>query len=166
MFGIYDALTISLLVVAIGANSLSVYVQKRYGYYTKFGDKAYTIHSVVILVAWGIFIVSEFVAALSSWRLESTYPLIGYGIMITALTIFILALRQIGIHGLGNGNFFGKPVRKLGGIYKIIPEPIYVSYSLWFLGIGFATSLKVFFVLAFASFVGLVLVEARVERPN
>lgn len=165
MIGFYDILAIVLLIVAIGVNSLSVYAQKKYKFYDRFGANGYAIHNVIISLAWGVFIISEFLAARSDWRLENSFPLVGYGIMAIALLIFILAMQQIGRHALGNGNFFGKPLRKLGGIYSVLPEPIYVSYSLWFLGIGLVSSLKVFFILAVVGFVGLVFVEARVERP-
>ncbi len=165
MFGFYDILAIAFLIIAIGTNSCSVYLQKRYRYYDKFGRNGYAIHSVVISIAWGSFVLTEFLAANSSWRLDNAYPVLGYAIMLVALVIFILAFKQIGIHGLGNGNFFGRPLRRLGGIYKNIPEPIYVSYSLWFLGIAFVSYLKVFFLLTIVGFIGLIFIEARVERP-
>jgi len=141
-------------------------MQKRYKYYDKFGKDGYAIHSVVVSVAWGLFVVTEFLAARSTWRLDSSYPVLGYATMLVALVIFVLALKQIGIHGLGNGNFFGKPLQQLGGIYNYLPEPIYISYCLWFLGIAFASSLKVFFVLALVGFIGLIFIEARIERPE
>ena len=124
------------------------------------------MHSIIISIFWGAFIATEFLANQSTWRTALAYPVLGWSIMAVALTIFILALRQIGYRALANGNFFEQPVRTLGGIYKIIPEPIYASYSLWYAGIGLITSLKVFFVLAIISLIGLIGLEAWVERPD
>jgi protein-S-isoprenylcysteine O-methyltransferase Ste14 len=86
--------------------------------------------------------------------------------MVGALVLFGLALQQIGWSALGNGNFFGRPLRKLAGIYKYIHEPIYWSYAIWFAGIGLVTSLKSFFVFSLVSIIGLVGVESWVERPK
>jgi len=162
----FDYFAIAALVLAIGINSLTVYLHKKYRVYDRFGHNALTVHSTLISIFWGGFIATEFLASKSTWRTALAYPVLGWLIMAVALTIFILALRQIGYRALANGNFFGQPLRALGGIYKMVPEPIYVSYSLWYAGIGLVTSLKVFFVLAIVSLIGLVGLEAWVERPS
>jgi len=162
---IYDQVAIFLLMLTIIVNCLTVYFQKTRRIYDRFGRHSLTVHSIIVSIFWGLFIISEFVTSKSDWRLENSYPVIGYSIMAIALTIFVLAVREIGYKALSNGNFFGQPIRQLRGIYKYVPEPIYISYSLWFLGIGLVSSLKVFFVFTVISLIGLVLIESRFERP-
>lgn len=163
---VYDKIAIALLFLTIIVNCVTVYLQKTRRIYDRFGRHALTIHSVIISIFWGLFVISEFVTSKSDWRLDNTYPVIGYGIMALALSVFILAISEIGYKALSNGNFFGQPTKNLQGIYRFIPEPIYISYTLWFVGIGLASSLKVFFVFAAISLIGLVVIESQIERPN
>lgn len=162
----YDFLAIGLLVLAIGVNSGLVYLQKTRGLYDRFGPSAYRVHGAILTVFWGSFIGSEFLVSRSSWRLGLHYPLAGGLVMIMALALFCLALQQIGWPALSNGNFFGQPIRKLGGVYRYIREPIYWSYTIWFAGIGLVTGQKAFFVISLVSLIGLVGIEAWVERPT
>jgi protein-S-isoprenylcysteine O-methyltransferase Ste14 len=161
----YDYLSISLLILAIGVNSALVWLQKTRQIYQRFGKRAHGVHGSLISVFWGAFIISEFVDNSSTWRLPHAYPIAGLTLMAGALLLFGLALQQIGWDALSNGNFFGKPMRKLGGVYRYIREPIYWSYAVWFAGIGLVTSLKAFFIYTLISIIGLVGVESWVERP-
>lgn len=162
----YDYSSIGLLVLTIAVNSTLVYFQKTRNIYQRFGPHAYTVHVWTITIFWGAFIISEFLNNRSTWRLMHSYPLIGYTVMGAALVLFFLAIKQIGWSALGNGNFFGSPHRRLGGIYNYIREPIYWSYTIWFAGIGLVTSLKSFFVFSIISIIGLVGVESWAERPT
>ncbi len=166
MISKYDYIAIAALVLAILANSAAVYLQKTRDIFKRFGSSAFTVHSLLISIPWGFFILTEFLANKSSWRLDHTYPEIGYVIMAIALALFIAAIQQIGVNALGNGYFFGRPYRKLGGIYRYVPEPIYWSYTIWFAGIGLVTSLKVFFIFSIISIIGLVGFESWIERPS
>jgi hypothetical protein len=161
----YDYLSISLLILAITANSTLVYLQKTRHLYQRFGNRAHGIHGSILSVFWGAFIVSEFVNNHSAWRLAHSYPIIGLMLMASAIVLFGLAIQQIGWGALSNGNFFGQPMRKLGGVYDYVHEPIYWSYVIWFSGIGIVTSLKSFFVFSVISIVGLVGLESFIERP-
>ena len=161
----YDYLSIALLMLAITANTLLIYLHKTRQIFERFGSYAYTVHGTIISVFWGAFIISEFADSRSSWRLMHSYPVLGYAIMASALILFGLAIQQIGWNALSNGYFFGRPLRKLGGVYLYIREPIYWSYTIWFAGIGLVTSLKSFFVYSLISIIGLVGIESWVERP-
>ena len=161
---LYDYLAVAALILAIGVNSLSVYLQKTKGIYDRFGRKALLVHGSIVTVAWGIFIITEFTLVNSSWKLVRVYPLLGLLTMGTALCLFILAVRQIGRRALVNGNFFGQPVRRLNGIYRFIRNPIYWSYVLWFIGLGLLTGLKGFFLIAVIAVIGLIGIESRIER--
>ena len=116
-------------------------------------------------IFWALFIGSGFLVNRSSWRLGLDYRLAGGLVMIIALVLFCLALQQIGWPALSNGNFFGQPIRKLGGVYRYIREPIYWSYTIWFAGIGLLTSQKAFFIISLVNLIGLVGIEAWAERP-
>jgi protein-S-isoprenylcysteine O-methyltransferase Ste14 len=162
----YDYIAIAALIFTILFNSAAVYLQKTKQIYSRFGVSAFTVHSVLISIPWAVFIGTEFLANKSTWRLEHTHPVAGYLIMAVALILFIAAIRQIGANALGNGFFFGHPLRNLKGIYSFIREPIYWSYTIWFAGIGLVTSLKVFFVFSAISIIGLIGFESWIERPT
>lgn len=162
----YDYISIGALAFTILFNSGMVYLQKSRNIYQKFGSKAFTVHSLLISIPWGLFIGTEFLAGRSDWRLAHASPFVGIIIMAAALALFIAAIKEIGWNALGNGYFFGRPLRNLKGIYRYIKEPIYWSYTVWFFGLGFLTSMKVFFVYSIISVIGLVWFEAWVERPN
>ena len=162
----YDLISILALVATIAVNSGLVYLQKTRQIYQRFGHQAYLVHSVVITLVWGGFIVTEFLANATTWRLGHTYPAIGLPIMAAALAVFVAALTQIGGNALANGNFFHYPIRKLGGIYCYIKEPIYWSYAAWFFGLALLTGMKVFLVHVVITLIGLVCFESWVERPT
>lgn len=160
----YDYLAYLLLIAAIGVNSMSVYAQRRWKVYDRFGKNALTVHSVIIGLFWALFIGSEFLLSQSSWRLDEPNRLIGLTVMGVALSLFVAAMRQIGAGGLGNSNFFGGGIKKLRGVYLYLYDPIYWSYSLWFLGLAYVTGQKGFFVITIISVIGLIGIESRVER--
>ena len=162
----YDYIAIGAFIFTILFNSGTVYLQKSRNIYQIFGSKAFTVHSILISIPWGFFIFTEFLANRSNWRLDHSYPVLGISIMAVALAMFIAAIWQIGSGALGNGYFFGRPLRDLQGIYRYIKEPIYWSYTIWFFGLAFLTSLKVFFVYMVISVIGLVWFESWVERPD
>lgn len=162
---LYDCLAIGLLVLAIGVNSVSVYLQKSRHIYKRFGSNALKVHSAIISFFWLLFIGSEFLVSRSSWS-QTAYPILGLTIMAVALIIFVAAFRQVGLQGLGNGNFFGHATRRLKGIYRFMPEPMYLSYVIWFMGLGMLTGQKAFFLIALVAFVGLFFVEAQIERVS
>lgn len=162
----YDLISILALIATILINSGLVYLQKTRQIYRRFGPQAYLVHSIVVSLVWGGFIITEFLANATTWRFDHTYPVFGLPIMGAALAVFVAALTQIGGNALANGNFFHYPVRKLSGIYRYIKEPIYWSYAAWFLGLAFVTGMKVFLVYVVITIIGLVWFESWVERPT
>ncbi|MGH7240555.1 MAG: methyltransferase [Candidatus Saccharimonadales bacterium] len=163
---IYDTLAMALLIITITVNSSLAYLQKTRHIYRRFGKKSLRLHGTIISVFWGLFIASEFLSSRSTWRFDRNYPLSGFGLMAIAVVMFGLAIKQIGFPALANGNLLSEPSnKKLKGIYRYIREPIYWSYSIWFAGIGLASSLKVFIVLSLIGVIGLVGVESWAERP-
>ncbi len=154
-----------MLLLTIAVNSLAVYLQKTRQVYNRFGTHGYAVHTVIISVFWGAFIITEFIANKTTWRFGHNYVVPGLLIMALALALFAAAFQQIGSSALSNGNFFGRPLRQLRGVYTYIREPMYVSYVIWFLGLCLLTSMKVFLVYAAITLVGLVGLESYVERP-
>ncbi len=162
----YDLISILALIATIAINSGLVYLQKTRQIYLRWGKNAYLVHSVVITAVWGGFIATEFLANATTWRFSHTSPAVGLSIMVVALAIFVAALTQIGGNALANGNFFHYPIRKLGGVYRYIKEPIYWSYAAWFFGLALLTGMKVFLVYVIITIIGLVWFESWVERPT
>ena len=154
-----------MLLLTIAVNSLTVYLQKTRRFYDRFGSHGYGVHTALITAFWGAFIISEFIANRSTWRFSHTYPIPGLIIMAVGLALFVAAYRQVGSSALSNGNFFGRPLRQLGGIYRYVREPMYMSYAVWFLGLCLLTSMKVFLVYTVITLVGLVGFESYIERP-
>ena len=152
--------------MTISINSGAVYLQKTRHIYDRFGNNGYTAHVILVSAVWGTFIATEFLTSRSTWRFSHAYPVAGLVVMGIALALFVSAMREIGSHALSNGNFFGQPIKQLGGIYRYIREPIYWSYAVWFLGLCLLTSQKVFLAYAVISIIGLVGFESWVERPT
>jgi len=94
------------------------------------------------------------------------YPSVGYLLIVIATSLFVVSIRQIGSGALVNANFFQKSrVKPIStGVYKFLKNPIYDSYSLLFMGLGFALSNAAFFVIAGVSFIGLNIIESKIER--
>lgn len=93
-------------------------------------------------------------------------PFIGYGLIAIAIGLFVVSTSQIGSGALVNVNFFQKNKTKYvtTGVYKYLKNPIYDSYFLLFIGLGFALSNAAFFIIAGLSFVGLNIIEGKIER--
>lgn len=160
---VVDYMAAIALVKAIGVNSLLVYLQKTRHIYKPL-KHGWRVHKIVISFFWGLFIASCFRIPMSDWRFEESYELFGGFCIILAGIVFTLAIREIGVQALTNGNFFGKPKRKLGGIYRILPETIYISYVIGLLGLGLITAQIGFFVLAILAAIGLIGIESRIEN--
>ena len=161
----YDYLSCVVFILTIAINSLLVYFQKTRQIYNRFGKRAFLVHSLVLTLVWGGFIFTEFLTANSSWRFADKYPGAGLLFLSLGLSMYLLAIKEIGGNAMGNGYFFGYPLRKLGGIYRFIKEPIYWSYAVWFAGWALFTGQKVFLLYVIISIIGLIGIESRVERP-
>jgi len=162
---VYLILTTLSLILAVAVNSTSVYLQKHKLFYDKF-ERGLLVHGLTITPFWVLF-------ALLLSGLNGTYKIdipeylgVGYLSVIIAIGLFVVSIRQLGLGALVNANFFKKnsikPVSL--GIYKLFKDPIYDSYFLLFIGLGFAMSNAAFFIIATISFIGLNIIESKVER--
>ena len=160
-----EYVTIIIFIIAITVNCLTVYCQKKYGIYDTFGSKAHAVHSAVLSLVWGVFIVSYALLELttSTTNDSNSFAPAGYALKVLAVILFSLSLKQIGIGALTNKDMFTHEKRKLRGIYHYISEPIYVSYTLFILGSGFVTGIEAFYYMAVISLIGLQIVESKIE---
>lgn len=160
-------ITCAVLVAAVAINSLSVYMQKRYKFYTrKFGSKDQTVHSLVILPFWAVFVA--LVARLHDNQLfhyEFINLWVAGGILVTAATaLFIGAIRSIGTGALVNANFF-KPQKKVSeGVYRYFKNPIYDSYAILLFGLGLIYSNWGYVLLSALAWILLIYIETKVEK--
>ena len=159
----YDFVVVGLLLGAILVNSISVYAQKHHGLYHGFGRRAWSAHKIVLSIVWGTWLVSLIGLQYSEFRLDSSYNLLGIGLLLYAGFVLHSALSQIGVQALSNGNFFGRELRKLGGIYNYMNDPIYHSYVVALLGLGLLTGVATFLVCGVVAYFGFMF-ESAVER--
>ena len=161
----YLLLTVFSFTLAVFVNSMSVYLQRQRHIYDKF-ENGLLVHILIITPFWLVFAL--LIGGLDQAYLIDMpkYPALGYLLVIIALALFVASIRQIGSGALVNANFFRKDKTKFinRGVYEYLKNPIYDSYSLLFIGVGFALSNAVFFIIAGFSFVGLNVIESKVER--
>lgn len=154
-----------LFVLAVIVNSASVYLHKRYRIYARFGKHANTSHSFVILPLWVLF-------ALTASKMNGAHQLkvrwgfewVGGVLIITAISLFVIAIRAIGNQALVNGDVFKPTKRTDAGVYKLLKNPIYDSYTILLLGLGFAYQNYGYVILAVLSVPLLHVIEVRAEN--
>lgn len=151
------------LLLAVAVNSCSVYMQRRRRIYDKFRH-GLLLHALVILPFWLLF--GFLVSTLDKhYKLQTvSLPILGYLLVALATSIFIAAIYVLGPGSLINSNFFKAERATQKGIYKFLKNPIYDSYWLFFLALGFITSNAAFFIVAGLSFIGLNIIESGIER--
>lgn len=161
-------LAIAALVVAIAVNCVAVWAQKHHRAYDRLGRWAWPAHIALLVLAWG-GAVAAIVALVRvgpglSWPLPAWVRLPGLALGVVATTVFGLAVRQLGVQSLFNGNFFGRgrPFTHVG-VYAWFADPMYVAYTASFVALALREADAVYLLLAVVSYVGLNVVEARVE---
>lgn len=161
----YFLLTCMVLAIAVGINSTSVYAQKRFRFYDRHKN-GWLWHSLTILPAWVVF-VYLLINVNSHYELRfDSLPTIGYVLYTLAILFFGLAMHKIGWKSLLNGNWFGRGKVARSGIFKYLKNPIYDSYFLAFAGAAFASSNAAYFIIALESYIGLNVIQSRVEQLN
>lgn len=151
------------LLLAVAINSCSVYMQRHRHIYDKFRH-GLLLHALIILPFW--LLLGFFLSTLDQhYKLETvSLPILGYLLVILAASIFLAAIYVLGPGSLINSNFFKAGCATEKGIYKYLKNPIYDSYWLFFLAVGFITSNAAFFIIAGLSFIGLNIIESGIER--
>ncbi len=161
----YLLLTIFSFNLAIFVNSMSVYLQRHNHSYDRF-ENSLLVHSLIITPFWVLFVL--LVGGLDqAYKIDMpNFSVIGYALVLAAVGLFALSIKEIGSGALVNANLFRKNKTKptLSGVYRYLKNPIYDSYLLLFIGVGFALSNAIFFIIAATSFFGLNIIESRVER--
>ncbi|WP_343602214.1 methyltransferase [Mycobacterium sp.] len=160
----YLLLTCVMFALAIGVNSGSVFVQKRFEFYNRRHINGWLLHSLVILPCWAIF-VYLLVNLNSHYLLRfPAVPVVGYIFFALATLLFGLAIREIGWQSLANGNWFGRGKMAHVGIFKFLKNPIYDSYLLAFIGVALTRGNAAYLVIALESYIGLNVIETRLEQ--
>lgn len=159
----YFLLTCTIFAIATGINSISVYVQKRFRFYNRWRN-SWLLHSLVILPFWAIFMY--LLLNLNNHYILHFHalPAAGYVLLILATLMFGLAIHEIGLRSLLNGNWFGRVKILHGDIFNLLKNPIYDSYLLAFIGVGLADGNAAYLILALEGYIGLNLIESRIEQ--
>lgn len=166
------AFALGAFMVAIAVNCVAVHLQKRHRLYDRwFGARAWSAHIVLLVLVWGTVVVSLVVLVLvgpdPSWPWPGWVRPAGLVVSLVATLIFGMAIRRLGIQALFNGNFFGRGRHvDRNGIYGYLRDPMYVAYTLTFVGIALRMADGAYLLFALISLVGLIGVEARVERVD
>jgi len=159
-------ISIVLFLVALAVNSLAVYFQKKNLIYDKYFSDGHKAHCTILGTVWTPFLFSVVWLGFSGPSL-SKYPLIGWPIFLVATVLFCLSYRQIGIDGVTNKDIFTNERKELGGVYRYVPGPMYLSYTLLFFGWGVISGVTGFYLLSIVSVLGLQIIEAKIESlPN
>ncbi|MBS4728293.1 hypothetical protein MSM1_08030 [Mycobacterium sp. SM1] len=138
--------------------------QRRFGFYNRWRNSSWLLHSLAILPFWSSSIYLLVNLNRHYLLRFQGVPLIGYTFFSLAILLFVLAIREIGWQSLFNGNWFGRGRISHAGVFKFVKNPIYDSYLLAFIGAGLAGGNTAYFVIALESYVGLNIIEAKVEH--
>jgi protein-S-isoprenylcysteine O-methyltransferase Ste14 len=162
-------IALAALVAAIAINCVTVWAQKHHRFYDRvFGRRAWPAHIAVLVLVWGAAIALVVVLVLQgpevTWPLPGWVRPLGLVVTVAASVIFGLAIRALGAQALFNGNFFGRERFADGGIYGVLADPMYVAYTLSFVGLTLRQADAVYLLFALVSLVGLQGIEARVEK--
>ncbi len=152
--------------VAITVNSLSVYLQKHFRIYDRFGRWGIWLHSLIIIPLWFWFIYQSANLHGTLWRIPPSIHLIGYFVSLVATTLFVMSIVKLGVSALVNGNFFNKGRWAKGKLFQYLHNPMYDSFILAFIAVGFIRSQWAYFVLAVISFIGLNLIQSSIEKMD
>lgn len=162
-------LTTGALALAAFVNTGSVALEQRTQFLSRrFGRwRGWRIHLAVVLPPWAAFLA--LVPGLGSrvrWPLPRAVRWAGLPILGAAVTLWLLAFRQLGGTRTANGNVFGVGETTLitGGIFRFVANPMYLSYLLAFVGLACSRRNAVYLLLAGESYLLLNQLEARIER--
>lgn len=161
----FDLQLIAAISAAIFWNSTSVYLQKKWHIYDVFIGKKHArlVHGLLIAIVWlQVAIVAIFVTN-STWAFRPS-PILGLLIIAPSVWLFVAAVKDIGAGSLVNSNFFGKLLVTKSQLYEKLKHPIYLSYVLFFVGLGLGFG-QFGYLLASASLLIGLSILAYIEKP-
>ncbi|MDI3313380.1 MAG: methyltransferase [Mycobacterium sp.] len=160
----YLLLTCAMFALAIGINSGSVFAQRHLRFYNRWHNNSWLLHSLAILPFWAFFIYLVMNLNRHYLLRFQSMPVIGYVFFGLAILLFGLAIREIGWQSLFNGNWFDRGRISHTSVFKFLKNPIYDSYLLAFVGAGLVSGNMAYFVIALESYIGLNIIETKVEQ--
>jgi hypothetical protein len=151
--------------LAVAVNCASVYAQKRRRVYDRLGRWGWPAHITLLVVVWGAAIACmALLVGKVTWSLPDWVKPIGIALGIAGSMMFAAAIRELGLQSLFNGNFFGRAGFTDRGIYRLLSNPMYDAYCVLLVSLALRRADAVYLLLALESFIGLNLIEARIER--
>lgn len=157
-----------LFVAAALINSSAVYAQRRFKLYTRwFGRYDWATHVSLLSVIWTIFLLSLFLQLKPPyWGIPSALRPVGVVAIVIGLWLIGTTWHRLGAYGTADGWYFGRgPVKRLvGGIFKL-RDPMYIGFTMLFVGGAFWHHNAAYLFLAATSYLLLNVLLAAVERP-
>ena len=160
-------LTLLFLAVAT-VNSVAVYAQRKFKFYTRlFGKHDWGAHVLLLTIIWIAFLFAIILLQPPDWTLPNKLRLPGIVAAAIGLWLVFESWIRLGTAGVCNGWFFGRgPTKQLtGGVFRL-RNPMYTGFALLFVGAGFWLENAAYLWLSAVSFVLLNLIQARIEDPN
>lgn len=161
------ALTL-LFIAVVAINSIAVYSQRRFKFYTRlFGKYDWAAHVLLLTIIWVGFLLAVVVAKPASWSLPSILRPLGIVAAAVGTWLVFESWIRLGTAAVFNGWFFGRGSTKQlkGGVFKL-RNPMYVGFVLLFVSAAFWLKNAAYLWLAATSFVLLNLIQSRIERPT
>lgn len=163
---IFGVISIS---VSVFFNSLLVYLKKnKKGIFTKTKKWSILIHGMIIVPLWISTFLGVIYLSLKDGLSSSMFSLVtSVVVYMSSLIIFYFSVAALGWGSLVNRNVFeGKKNRVVkSGVFKYFNNPMYVSFDLFFVALGLLTGNVSTVLVAAYLFVGLNLVQSKIETP-
>jgi protein-S-isoprenylcysteine O-methyltransferase Ste14 len=158
-------LTGGVFALAVAVNCASVHAQKRHRVYDRLGRWGWPAHIALLVLVWGAAIACmALLVGKVTWSLPGWVKPIGLALGVAGSLMFGAAIRELGIQSLFNGNFFGRASFTDRGIYRVLSNPMYDAYCVLLVSLALRRADAVYLLLAVESFIGLNVIEARIER--
>lgn len=161
-------LTGLVFAVAAFTNTLSVVLQQRGTYFTRwFGQRGWYVHLALVLPLWVLLLaLIPGAGRRLHWPLPAALRPFGLPLLLGAAFLWLALYRQLGDTRTANGNLFGhgSQERVTGGVFRFRANPMYDSYVLALVGLALRRRNAVYLLLAGEAAVLCHGIEAHAEN--
>lgn len=157
-------LSLILLVVAVTINTALVWLHRR----RRITGYTESTHTLAITPGWVLFVLSLVAVGIAPvFPFVSTQLSVAAGAVLAVMScgLFIYVITLLGTGSLVNRNLFVPQPFIDHRLFRIHPNPMYVSYTLGIAALGLLFGVADYFIIAGFCYILLNYVEARVERP-